>query len=111
MPDASPRVARRRAARLNASLLGDVLAAKGDPPAIPAGATPRGGTQAAPPPRPARGISTSIEVPAYLMDNIAAHLRANGGHNMRTLLFAGLAALGIEVAPEDLVPQRRRRAR
>jgi hypothetical protein len=45
------------------------------------------------------------------MDNIAEYLRANSGHNMRTLLFTGLTKLGIHVAQEDLVPQRQRRSR
>jgi hypothetical protein len=121
--------ARRSAAKLNMDKLGDVLAPKGQPPAPPAGAEQRG---AAPPASPApvtpeaapaeskavdpnrmrpKGISTSLEVPPYLMENIAAYLRANGGHNMRTLLFTGLTKLGIHVDPQDLVPQRQRRAR
>lgn len=58
-----------------------------------------------------KGISTSLEVPPYLMDNIAEYLRANAGYNMRTLLFTGLTKLGIHVEPEDLVPQRQRRSR
>lgn len=118
MPDSAtrPAPARRGAAKLDADRLSDVLAGKGQPPAVPAGAEQRSvapAPAAAQPPvrRETRGISTSLEVPVYLMDNIAAYLRTNGGHNMRTLLFTGLAQLGIEVAPQDLVPQRRRRSR
>jgi hypothetical protein len=108
--------------------LGDVLAGKGQPPSLPAGAEQRGTTvpvSLAPvTPEPAstepavdskrkgpKGISTSLEVPPYLMENIAEYLRANGGHNMRTLLFTGLSKLGIHVEPQDLVPQRQRRSR
>ena len=56
-------------------------------------------------------VCKGLEVPPYLMDNIARYLRANGGHNMRTLLFTGLTKLGIQVEQEDLVPQRQRRSR
>jgi hypothetical protein len=117
--------ARKRAAKLDAGKLGDVLAGKGQAVGAPVGAEQRGAAEAVPIPRqpilapqPAetrrrgpKGISTSLEVPPYLMDNIAEYLRANGGHNMRTLLFTGLTKLGIHVAPEDLVPQRQRRSR
>lgn len=104
---------RKGAAKLNADKLSDVLAGKGQSPSPPAGAEQRGA--ATPSPEPKRkgpkGISTSLEVPLYLMDNIAEYLRANGRHNMRTLLFTGLTKLGIHVEPEDLVPQRQRRSR
>ena len=130
MSDAQVRAsARRGAAKLDMDKLGDVLAGKGQPPSPPAGAEQRSAIppvspDPAPPaatlaepgstdskrPRP-RGISTSIEVPPYLMENIAEYLRANGGHNMRTLFFTGLTKLGIHVDPEDLVPQRQRRSR
>jgi hypothetical protein len=129
MSDAQTRTpARRSAAKLNMDKLGDVLAGKGQPPSLPAGAEQRGTTApvslAPATPEPAstpamadlkrkgpKGISTSLEVPPYLMENIAAYLRSNGGHNMRTLLFAGLSKLGIHVEPQDLVPQRQRRSR
>lgn len=128
MPEAAgTRVApaRRGAAKLDATKLGNVLAGKGQVIGAPAGAEQRGAfmsapasqpVTAAPPPAEAKrrgpkGISTSLEVPPYLMDNIAEYLRANGGHNMRTLLFTGLTKLGIHVAAEDLVPQRQRRSR
>ena len=88
---------------------------KGQVVGAPAGAEQRGAAEAAPPPgnpfspapaetrrRGPKGISTSLEVPPYLMDNIAEYLRANGGHNMRTLLFTGSTKLGIHVAPQDL---------
>jgi hypothetical protein len=119
-------LARKGAAKLNADKLSDVLAGKGQPPSPPAGAEQRGAAiSATPSPTPAhtvapspepkrkgpKGISTSLEVPLYLMDNIAEYLRANGRHNMRTLLFTGLTKLGIHVEPEDLVPQRQRRSR
>lgn len=129
MSDAQTRTpARRSAAKLNMDKLGDVLAGKGQPPSLPAGAEQRG-TTAPVSPAPAtpelastepavdskrkgpKGISTSLEVPPYLMENIAEYLRANGGHNMRTLLFTGLSKLGIHVEPQDLVPQRQRRSR
>lgn len=117
--------ARRGAAKLDSGKLGDVLVGKGQAIGAPAGAEQRGASETAPPPRPAataqqpaeakrrgpKGISTSLEVPPYLMDNIAQYLRANSGHNMRTLLFTGLTKLGIHVAQEDLVPQRQRRSR
>jgi hypothetical protein len=124
MSDARTRApARRSAAKLNIDKLGDVLAGKGQSPSPPAGAEQRGATPpvslapVAPEPGPAdpkrrpKGISTSLEVPPYLMENIAEYLRANGGHNMRTLLFTGLTKLGIHVDPQDLVPQRQRRSR
>src|SRR5512132_1149664 len=129
MSDAQPRTpARRSAAKLNMDKLGDVLAGKGQPPSLSAGAEQRGTTAPVSPapatPEPAstepavdskrkgpKGISTSLEVPPYLMENIAEYLRANGGHNMRTLLFTGLSKLGIHVEPQDLVPQRQRRSR
>jgi len=119
-------LARKGAAKLNADKLSDLLAEKGQPPSAPTGTEQRGAglptepssTPAhitAPLPEPKRkgprGISTSLEIPLYLMDNIAEYLRANGRHNMRTLLFTGLTKLGIHVEPEDLVPQRQRRSR
>jgi hypothetical protein len=115
--------ARKGAAKLDPGKLGDVLAGKGQALGAPAGAEQRGGSMTASAtlpvsttPQPAqrrgpKGISTSLEVPPYLMDNIAEYLRANGGYNMRTLLFTGLTKLGIHVEPEDLVPQRQRRSR
>lgn len=117
--------ARRGAAKLDAGKLGDVLAGKGQRLGAPAGAEQRGASETAPAPRPValaphptearrrgpKGLSTSLEIPPYLMDNIAEHLRAHGGHTMRTLVFTGLTKLGIHVAPEDLVPRRRRRSR
>jgi hypothetical protein len=116
--------ARKGAAKLDAGKLGDMLAGKGQALGVPLGTEQRGGSVIGPaslpvtaePPAPTRrrgpkGISTSLEVPPYLMDNIAEYLRANGGHNMRTLLFTGLTKLGIHVQPEDLVPQRQRRSR
>lgn len=117
--------ARKGAAKLDAGKLGDVLAGKGQVVGAPAGAEQRGASETAPPDPPiaitprfteakrrgSKGISTSLEVPPYLMDNIAEYLRANSGHNMRTLLFTGLTKLGIHVAQEDLVPQRQRRSR
>src|SRR5512132_1865465 len=119
--------ARRSAAKLNMDKLGDVLAGKLQPPSLPAGADQRVTTApvSLAPAEPAstepaiadpkrkgpKGISTSLEVPPYLMENIAEYLRANGGHNMRTLLFTGLSKLGIHVEPQDLVPQRQRRSR
>jgi hypothetical protein len=130
MSDAQTRTpARRSAAKLNMDKLGDVLAGKGQPPSQPAGAEQRGTTApvslapvttetasteptvADPKRKGPKGISTSLEVPPYLMENIAEYLRANGGHNMRTLLFTGLSKLGIHVEPQDLVPQRQRRSR
>jgi hypothetical protein len=112
------------AAKLDPGKLGDVLAGKGQALGAPAGAEQRGGSMTAsatlpvstPEPAPVKrkgpkGISTSLEVPPYLMDNIAEYLRANAGYNMRTLLFTGLTKLGIHVEPEDLVPQRQRRSR
>jgi hypothetical protein len=120
---------RKRAAKLNLDKLGDVLAGKGHVPSPPVGAEQRSTAQAIPrtldsaPPASSgpetlepkrkgpKGISTSLEVPPYLMENIAEYLRANGGHNMRTLIFTGLTKLGIHVEPQDLVPQRQRRSR
>ena len=121
--DAVP--ARKGAAKLDPGKLGDVLAGKGQALGAPVGAEQRGGSippsatlpvSTTPEPAPAKrkgpkGISTSLEVPPYLMDNIAEYLRANGGYNMRTLLFTGLTKLGIHVKPENLVPQRQRRSR
>lgn len=123
--DARSVPARRGAAKLDTGKLGDVLAGKGQVVVSPTGAEQRGASETISPPRPVvtaqqsaeakrrgpKGISTSLEVPPYLMDNIAEYLRANSGHNMRTLLFTGLTKLGIHVAQEDLVPQRQRRSR
>lgn len=69
----------------------------------PAGAAPAG---AAPNRRELR--KTSIEMPAYVWDQVRVYLDAHPEQRVRNVIMAGLQALGLQIDPEDLVAERRR---
>lgn len=69
----------------------------------PAGAEPAG---AIPDRRKLRG--TSIELPAYVWDQVRTYLDAHPEQRVRHMVMAGFQALGLQIDPEDLVAERRR---
>lgn len=74
-------------------------------PREPAG-TAGGAAGAAEEPPP---VVTTIRLPAYLAENIRRWLYEHPEHTQHSMVFAGLAKLGIEVREEDLEPKRRPR--
>ena len=72
-------------------------------PKIPADPTP---ADAPPDRRKLRG--TSIELPAYVWDQIRAYLDTHPEMRVRHMVMAGFQALGLQIDPEDLVAERRR---
>jgi hypothetical protein len=52
----------------------------------------------------------SVELPGYLTDAMKRHA-AEQRTSMRHIVMRGLAALGFEIKPSDLVPDGRRLAR
>lgn len=55
-------------------------------------------------------LITTVRIPGYLAENIRRWLFENPGHTQHSMIFAGLAKLGIEVRDEDLEPRRRPRS-
>ncbi len=51
---------------------------------------------------------TSIELPAYVWDQVKAYLDAHPDQRVRHMIMAGFEALGLQIDPEDLVAERRR---
>ena len=120
MPD---RTAAARKPRAGLGNLEDVFAGKGDTIAAladPATQTGRSrsaptSVKAAPEPEPAPDedrelLITTVRIPGYLAENIRRWLYENPTHTQHTMIFAGLAKLGIEVREEDLEPKRRPRS-
>ena len=116
--------ARKTPARLGD--LEDVFAGKGETVAALAEPTPqqrpvtRGGGRSAPvepvavpapePEEEREPLITTLRIPGYLAENIRRWLFENPGHSQHSMVFAGLAKLGIEVREEDLEPRRRPRS-
>lgn len=55
-------------------------------------------------------LITTVRVPGYLAENIRRWLYENPKHPQHSMIFAGLAKLGIEARDEDLEPRRRPRS-
>ena len=51
---------------------------------------------------------TSIELPAYVWDQVRVYLDAHPEQRVRHMIMAGFQALGLDIDPEDLVAERRR---
>lgn len=105
-----------RKGRAGLGNLDDVFAGKDEP--VAALAEPVRAIKAEPPPiAPARDadedgrmLITTVRFPGYLAENIRRWLYEHPEHTQHTMIFAGLAQLGIEVHAKDLEPQRRPRA-
>ena len=52
-------------------------------------------------------LVTTVRMPRYLAENVRRWLHGNPAHSQASMIFAGLAELGVAVRPEDLVPKRR----
>ena len=120
MPD---RTATARKPRAGLGDLDDVFAGKGDAiTALADPATQAGRSRSAPAPtRPVptpepdedeerEPLITTIRIPGYLAENIRKWLYEHPSHTQHTMIFAGLAKLGIEVRDDDLEPKRRPRS-
>ena len=55
-------------------------------------------------------LITTVRIPGYLAENMRKWLYENPTHTQHTMIFAGLAKLGVEVRDEDLERKRRPRA-
>ena len=55
-------------------------------------------------------LITTVRIPGYLAENIRKWLYENPTHTQHSMIFAGLAKLGIEVRDEELEPKRRPRS-
>lgn len=118
MPD---RTAAARKPRARLGDLDDVFAGKGDAitaladPATQAGRSRSAPALAKPAPEPEADedrepLITTVRIPGYLAENIRKWLYENPTHTQHTMIFAGLAKLGIEVRDDDLEPKRRPRS-
>ena len=118
MPD---RTAVARKPRAGLGSMEDVFAGKGDTIAALADpATLAGRSRSAPAPAQAgpapeaeeerEPLITTVRIPGYLADNIRKWLYEHPTHTQHTMIFAGLAKLGIEVRGDDLEPKRRPRS-
>ena len=116
MPD---RATAARKPRAGLGSMEDVFAGKGDTIAALADPATQAGrsrsapapAQAAPEPEEEREpLITTVRIPGYLADNIRKWLYEHPTHTQHTMIFAGLAKLGIEVRGDDLEPKRRPRS-
>ena len=51
---------------------------------------------------------TSIELPAYVWEQVRVYLDEHPEQRIRHMVMAGFQALGLQIDPEDLVAERRR---
>ena len=58
---------------------------------------------------PRKRFSTSLDFPDYVDEQITTWLRNHPDHVFKTMILHALTKVGLEIKPEDLVPQRRRR--
>ena len=120
MPD---RTAVARKPRAGLGSLDDVFAGKGDTiTALADPATQAGRSRSAPAPAKQEPepepeadegrepLTTTVRIPGYLAENIRKWLYENPTHTQHSMIFAGLAKLGIEVRDDDLEPKRRPRS-
>lgn len=112
------KTAMARKARAGLGDMEDVFASKGETVAALGESIPRparGGTGSVPTkpavaPEPEveeEPLITTVRIPGYLAENIRTWLYENPKHSQHSMIFAGLAKLGIEVREEDLEPRRR----
>ena len=117
MPD---RTAAARKPRAGLGDLDDVFAGKADTiRALADPATQAGRSRSAPAPaKPAREpeadeerepLITTLRIPGYLAENIRTWLYENPTYTQHSMIFAGLAKMGVEVREDDLEPKRRPR--
>jgi hypothetical protein len=118
MPD---RTAAARKPRAGLGNMEDVFAGKDDSIAALADpATQAGRSRSAPAPAKVvpepeadddrEPLITTVRIPGYLAENIRKWLYEHPTHTQHTMIFAGLAKLGIEVREDDLEPKRRPRS-
>lgn len=117
MPD---RTAAARKPRAGLGNMDDVFAGKSDTIAALADpATQAGRSRSAPAPAKVvpepeveerEPLITTVRIPGYLAENIRKWLYEHPSHTQHTMIFAGLAKLGIEVREDDLEPKRRPRS-
>ena len=118
MPD---RTAAARKPRAGLGDMEDVFAGKDDTIATLADpATQAGRSRSAPTPAKAvpepeadedgEPLITTVRIPSYLAGNIRKWLYEHPTHTQHSMIFAGLAKLGIEVREDDLEPKRRPRS-
>lgn len=116
MPD---RTAAARKPRAGLGDMEDVFAGKDDTiTALADPATQAGRSRSAPVPAKAEPeadddrepLITTVRIPGYLAENIRKWLYEHPAHTQHTMIFAGLAKLGIEVREDDLEPKRRPRS-
>ncbi len=120
MPD---RTTAARKPRAGLGSLDDVFAGKGEAiTALADPATQAGRSRSAPAPAQSvpepepeadegrEPLTTTVRIPGYLAENIRKWLYENPTHTQHSMIFAGLAKLGIEVRDDDLEPKRRPRS-
>jgi len=112
--------ARRKETRFDSEDFSGVLAPKGGATGAVTGTRPRSSpdakpalADAAPDPvaaaSPRKRFSTSLDFPDYVDEQITTWLRGHPEHVFKTMILHALTKVGLEIKPEDLVPQRRRR--
>ncbi len=115
-PVAAPR---RKENRFDPEDFAGVLAPKGGAAGAVTGTEPRSLPGAKPVPvsaapdmaqaAPRKRFSTSLDFPDYVDEQITTWLRGHPEHVFKTMILHALTKVGLEIKPEDLVPQRRRR--
>ncbi len=112
--------ARRKDSRFDPEDFAGMLAPKGGAAGAVTGTEARSLPEAKPMPADAaadvspvastrKRFSTSLDFPDYVDEQITAWLRDHPDHVFRTMILHALTKIGLEVKPDDLVPQRRRR--
>ena len=120
MSKAPGAASRRRDNRFDPEDFAGVLAPKGSAAGAVTGSEPRSLpdvqptpaaaiADAAPAASPRKRFSTSLDFPDYVDEQITAWLRGHPDHVFKTMILHALTKVGLEIKPEDLVPQRRRR--
>ena len=118
MPD---KTAATRKPRAGLGDMEDVFAGKGDTIAALADPVTQAGRSRSTPvpvkPAPEPEVEddrelliTTVRIPGYLAENIRKWLYEHPTHTQHSMIFAGLAKLGIEVREDDLEPKRRPRS-
>ena len=110
----------RKSNRFDPEDFAGVLAPKGAAAGAVTGTEPRSLPDAKPAPASAtedvpeaqhtrKRYSTSLDFPGYVDEQITTWLRAHPEHVFKTMILHALTKVGLEIKPEDLTPQRRRR--
>jgi len=120
MSKATTAATRRKENRFDPEDFAGVLAPKGRAAGAVTGTEPRSLPDAKPLPAdaapnptaaasPRKRFSTSLDFPDYVDEQITTWLRGHPEHVFKTMILHALTKVGLEIKPEDLVPQRRRR--